>query len=161
MPPHAGGRMIRPFGKKNNLPAVSRTEALRCRPVKHSGISEETIAAGVVLLSYPLRPRPWIAGIARRLAPGRETPVIRKLQLDEMGSAAFGMIDGRRTVAEIIREFSELYQLHPKEAEVSVTLFIRELGKRGIIGLSPGAEPASDPRLEKERETGSEAGSEN
>lgn len=153
--------MIQAFGKKKHPRPVSRTESLHCRPVKHPGISEETITAGVVLLSYPLRPRPWIAGIARYLAPGREKPVIRKLQLDEMGSAAFGMIDGRRTVAGIIQEFSEMYQLHPKEAEVSVTLFIRELGKRGIIGLSPGGEPASDPRREYERQNGPETGSGN
>ena len=42
---------------------------------------------------------------------------------------------------EQMKEFSRKYQLHPKEAELSVTLFIRELGKRGIIGLAPGPHP--------------------
>ena len=113
--------------------------------MKHPRISEETLDSGVVLVSYPMRTRPWIARIARRFDQGPEKPVIKKLQLDEMGSAAWRLIDGRRTVARIIREFSDVYQLHPKEAEVSVTLFIRELGKRGIIGLNPVAESEPGP----------------
>lgn len=145
--------MIRLFRKHNGPDPVSRTEALRCRPVKHPRISEETLEAGVVLVSYPLRTRPWIARIAQRLDRGPEKPVIKKLQLDEMGSATWRLIDGRRTVSRIIREFSDEYQLHPKEAEVSVTLFIRELGKRGIIGLNPGSE--SEPKPAPENGSGS------
>jgi hypothetical protein len=129
--------MIRLFRKQGAAAPVSRSAALACRPVKHPRISDETLAAGVVRVSFPLRPRPWIAGIARRFGNRPETPVIKRLDLDEMGSAAWRLIDGRRTVAEIIQAFSSEYQLHPREAEVSVTLFIRELGKRGIIGLSP------------------------
>jgi len=140
--------LIRLFRKHNAPEPVSRSEALRCRPVKHPRISEETLEAGVVLVSYPLRTRPWIAKIARRLDPGPEKPVIKKLQLDEMGSAAWRLIDGRRTVSRIIREFSDAYQLHPKEAEVAVTLFLRDLGKRGIIGLTPGVEADAGPQSE-------------
>ncbi len=132
--------MIRAFRKANVPAPVERSEALQCRPVKHPRVTEEMRASGVVLVSYPLQTRPWIAGIARRLGQGPEKPVIKKLQLDEMGSAVWRMIDGRHTVARMIREFADTYQLHPQEAEVSVTLFIRELGKRGIIGLKPGSE---------------------
>lgn len=128
--------MIRWFRKSRGPGSVSRSEALNCRPMKHPKVAEETLAAGVVLLSYPLKTRPWIAGMTRRLRMS-EAPVIKKLQLDEMGTAAWRLIDGRRSVAGIIRRLSDDYQLHPKEAEVSVTLFIRELGRRGIVGLSP------------------------
>jgi hypothetical protein len=131
--------MIR-FLKKQNGPApISRSEALSCRPTKHPKVSDKTLDAGVVRVSYPLRTRPWISAIARRFNL-TDAPVIKTLELDEMGSAAWRLIDGRRTVASIIQAFSEAYQLHPKEAEVSVTLFIRELGKRGIIGLKPAVE---------------------
>lgn len=136
--------MFRRFKKQDAPASISRAEALRCRPVKHPRVSEETLAAGVVLVSYPLRTRPWIARIARRFDSGPEKPIIKKIQLDEMGSAAWRLIDGRRTVARIIREFSDAYRLHPREAEVSITLFIRELGKRGIIGLTPRTGPESE-----------------
>lgn len=133
--------MIPRFGRKGRSPSVTRMESLDCRPVRHPGVSEEAVPGGGILLLYPLRLHPWIAGIVRFLAPGGGMPATRKIQLDEMGSAAFHMIDGSRTVAGIIQEFSRKYQLHPKEAELSVTLFIRELGKRGIIGLAPGPHP--------------------
>jgi hypothetical protein len=107
--------------------------------VKHPKVGEEALDSRRIMLSYPLRPRPWIAGIARRLGQAQDRPVIKRLELDEMGSAAWRLMDGRRTVAGIIQSFSEAYQLDPREAEVSITLFIRELGKRGIIGLSPEA----------------------
>lgn len=131
-------RMIRRFRKSNAPGPVTRKDALACRPVKHSGVSEEILDGGLVQVSYPLKPRPWIAAMARRLGSGVDRPVVKKLQLDEMGSRAWGLIDGRRTVGGIIREFSDVFRLHPREAEASVTLFIRELGRRGIIGLKPG-----------------------
>ncbi|MFC1886362.1 PqqD family peptide modification chaperone [Thermodesulfobacteriota bacterium] len=45
------------------------------------------------------------------------------------------MIDGKRTVKQIVHLFAESHRLHIKEAEVSVTAFLHELGKRGIIGI--------------------------
>jgi len=130
--------MIRRLRKFDAPGPATRKEALACRPVKHPGIVDEILDGGIVQVSYPLKPRPWIAGMARRLGSGLDRPVVRKLQLDEMGSAVWGLIDGRRTVGGIIRRFSDAYQLHPREAEASVTLFIRELGRRGIIGLKSG-----------------------
>ena len=73
--------------------------------------------------------------MVRRLGGRPEEAPLRKTELDEMGSMVWGLIDGDRTVHDIIREFSEHYQLHPKEAEVSVTQFIRMLGNRGLVGL--------------------------
>lgn len=146
-------RKSRKFRKSNGPSPVSRDEAMRCRPMKHPRVSEETMDTGEVLVLFPLRPRPWITYVARRLDWAPEKPVIKKLQLDEMGSAVWRLIDGSRTVKRMIRDFARMYQLHPKEAEVSVTLFIRELGRRGIIGLDP------DPESEVTSESGSVFGS--
>lgn len=60
---------------------------------------------------------------------------IKKLQLDKLGSTVWDMLDGKRTVGEVIQSFISIQRLHPKEAAVAVTLFLRELGKRGLIGL--------------------------
>jgi hypothetical protein len=35
----------------------------------------------------------------------------------------------------MIQTFAETHRLENREAEVSVTQFIRELGKRGLLGL--------------------------
>jgi hypothetical protein len=46
-------------------------------------------------------------------------------------------MDGSLGFAEIVRRFSHRTRVHPKEAEAAVAQFIRELGKRGLVGLKP------------------------
>lgn len=62
-------------------------------------------------------------------------PVRRKLQLDELGTWVWNCLDGHHSVEQIISKFAHVHQLHPKEAEVSVTQFLRALGQRGLIGM--------------------------
>jgi hypothetical protein len=45
------------------------------------------------------------------------------------------MIDGKRTVWDIVAAFAEAHQLEIREAEMAVTQFLRDLGKRGLIGM--------------------------
>ena len=91
--------------------------------------------SGCVILSFPVVMRPWFVKVVRRLGGPEESARIRKLQLDELGTAVWDLMDGNRTVRRIISEFAGTFQLHPREAEVSVTQFLRDLGKRGLIGL--------------------------
>ena len=56
-------------------------------------------------------------------------------QLDELGSQVWQMLDGTRTTADLIREFATAHKVSAQEAEQSITLFLRELGKRGLIAL--------------------------
>ena len=119
--------------KTPNTP--TRSDALGCRPVKSLHVSEDRLASGDVIVSYPVTLRPWFARWARRLGgPGSQTRM-KKLQLDALGTAVWDLLDGRRTVRRVVRDFADEHQLHPREAEVSVTRFLRDLGRRGIIGL--------------------------
>jgi hypothetical protein len=52
-----------------------------------------------------------------------------------LGTAVWDLIDGRLSVERLIKRFAHLYQLQSREAEMSVTQFLRELGRRGIIGM--------------------------
>jgi hypothetical protein len=38
-------------------------------------------------------------------------------------------------VRQLIDTFARTHQLEPREAEVAVTQFLRELGRRGLIGM--------------------------
>jgi len=38
-------------------------------------------------------------------------------------------------VRQLVERFAKTHQLEAREAEVSVAQFIRELGRRGLIGL--------------------------
>jgi hypothetical protein len=123
------------FRKKSPGAEISRNEALNCVPVKNLQARETRGETGLVLLTYPIAIRPWLAGWIRRFGGSSDSGRTRKLQLDELGTAVWDLLDGRRSVGEVIQRFTTLQRLHPKEATVAVTLFLRELGKRGLIGL--------------------------
>ena len=56
-----------------------------------------------------------------------------KLQLDRLGSMVWQMVDGGKDVGTIVKEFSRASGLTLQEAEISVTAFFRQLGRRGLI----------------------------
>ena len=122
------------FRKKRN-PQLSRSRALDCAPVKNIHVKATRLDSGEILLTYPAAIRPWIAGLIRRFGGPSDRSFSKKLQLDELGTQVWDLIDGSTTVQSVIQRFAEDYQLHLKEAEVSVSRFLRELGRRGIIGL--------------------------
>jgi hypothetical protein len=121
--------------KHKRKPNLSRTQALDCTPVKNTYVQATRLDTGEVLLTYPAAMRPWIAGLIRRFGRASEGAMTRKLQLDELGTQVWDLIDGSINVKSLIQRFADNYQLQLKEAEVSVTRFLRELGRRGIIGL--------------------------
>ena len=89
---------------------------------------------GEVIIEYPLIVRPWMAALAGRLGGGQPKQT-KKLQLDALGTSVWDLVDGKRSVRMIIQIFSKAHRLETKEAEVSVTSFIRQLGQRGLLGL--------------------------
>jgi len=123
------------FRKKPTDAEITRSEAVNCIPVKNLQAQETRGESGLVLLSYPVEIRPWIAGWIRRFGGASEGARLKKLQLDALGTAVWDLLDGRRTVGQVIQRFTAMQRLHPKEASVAVTLFLRELGKRGLIGM--------------------------
>ncbi len=125
------------FKKKPRPSPLSRQQALNCKPVKNVNVTEVRLENGSVMLSYPVGTRPWVATLIKRFSRAPEKPVTKKLELDTLGSAVWDLLDGNRSVKQVIRKFAKTYRLHPKEAEVSVTQFLRQLGRRGIIGFRP------------------------
>ena len=123
------------FRKKRTGPKISHSAALNCIPVKNLQASETRGETGLALLCYPVEIRPWIAGWIRRFGGVSDGVRIKKLQLDELGTAVWDLLDGKQTVDQVIQRFTAMQRLHPKEATVAVTLFLRELGKRGLIGM--------------------------
>ena len=115
---------------------MTRAQALACVPVKGKHVQESRLESGEILLAFPDNKQPWFTGIIRRLGGPDDSRVrIKKLQLDALGTSVWELIDGRRSVRQLIDLFAEKYRLHPKEADVSVSQFLRELGKRELIGL--------------------------
>ncbi|MBI4803926.1 MAG: PqqD family protein [Desulfovibrio sp.] len=113
----------------------SRKESLAMSPARSKLVKEEVLEGGLVRLTYLSAYKPWFAGMAKRLGVWDGRPLERKLELDELGTFCWNLIDGDRQVREMARILAERYGLPAREAELSVAAFLRELGKRGIIGV--------------------------
>jgi hypothetical protein len=116
-----------------------RAAALACAPVINDEVAVEQLESGDLLLTYPVVLRPWLERLFRRLGRGqrhRQRQLLRrKVQLDALGTQVWELIDGRRSVGEIVTAFGEAHKLPHREAELSVTTFLRMLGKRGLVAM--------------------------
>jgi hypothetical protein len=136
------------FKKKNAPPALSREEALDCIPLISAGVRASRTPEGIVRLRYPLAVKPWLAELARRFGgPTADQPPSRQLELDELGSLTWDLMDGKRSVRRIVHRFAKETEVHPKEAEVAVTHFLRALGRRGIVGMAMPSERQNGSRV--------------
>ena len=110
----------------------TKDESLAAVPVPSSDVAVQLTGEGLVRLSYPLRFHPWLGRLLpRRVAAGAR----RTIELDGMGSFVWSHIDGRRSVAGLAELVVGRYACLPVEAETAVAEFLRQLGRRGIIGL--------------------------
>ena len=76
---------------------MTRGEAMACKPVKNRDITETRMDNGLVMLSYPLRLKPLFADVAKRFGMWKDgAPPLKRLELDEMGTLVWDMIDGKK-----------------------------------------------------------------
>lgn len=128
-------KLLKPkTNKPQSTPSLSRQEALRCTPVVNTSINFSESDRGMILLEYPLPMKPFFLSLFRRFQQSYEYPT-KKLELDEMGSVVWKYIDGKTTVHTMIEHFAGRYKITTEEAEQSITAFLVELGKRGIIAM--------------------------
>jgi hypothetical protein len=137
--------------KSSDDRGLSRAEALACRPVRNREVREEKLESGDLLLSFPLLVRPWLTGLARALGLQERQMLTRKLQLDEMGSLTWTLMDGERSLADLVEMVSRKYCLQRRETEVAITTFLRELGRRGLVGFRLPGEALEKPGASADR----------
>jgi hypothetical protein len=112
-------------------PTLSKDSALHAVPILNGDIRLQTSPQGFVRIRYPIQLKPWLT----RLLPENIPLPMRTLELDSMGSFVWNHIDGRNSVQNLAEIVTNHYKCHPSEAEQAVATFIRQLGRRGIIGL--------------------------
>ena len=118
--------------KKNNL---TKNNALLCIPEKNSLVEEIFLDSGDLILSYQAIYKPFFIKMRKIIRKNPEKSFRRKIQLDSLGVDVWSLLDGEKNVKTIIKEFAALHTLNYKEAEISVTLFLRSLGEKGLIGI--------------------------
>ncbi len=125
---------MRFFPRPKQQVSISRQEALNCIPVRNDTVQFHELESGDILIEYLLPLKPLFQALHKRFQENAKPPT-KKLQLDSMGSLVWRLIDGKNTTQMIIRKFSNHYSITLQEAETSVTTFLLELGKRGLIGM--------------------------
>lgn len=121
------------FRKKK--PLLHKTAALLCIPEKNRLVEETRLDSGDLLLSYPAVYKPIFLKVQKFLRPKGKRTFTRKIQLDQLGTQVWSLINGEKDVKTIIKEFASIHTLNHREAEISVTLFLKSLGEKGLIGI--------------------------
>lgn len=121
--------------KPKTKPPATRREALGGIPVKNRHVREQRLESGELMILYPVTAPPWLERLSKWLGGAATPPRTGKLQLDLLGSTVWAMLDGQTALRNIAAALAREHQLEMAEAEVAVTQFIRELGRRGLIGL--------------------------
>jgi hypothetical protein len=120
------------LGRRKRIKGLSRQEALAALPVRNEGLKTEPTGDGELMVTIPRR-SDWVGGL---LALVFAVPKERKVVLDRVGTEIWQLCDGRHTVQGIISALGEKHKLNRKEAEVSLTAYLRQLGRRGLIGFA-------------------------
>jgi len=119
----------------NKKKDLAKVDALLCIPEKNALVEETFLDSGDLILSYQALYKPFFIKIQKLLQKNPKKRFHRKIQLDSLGVDVWSLVDGIKNVKDIIEEFALLHTLNYKEAEISVTLFLRSLGEKGLIGI--------------------------
>ena len=115
---------------------ITREQILTARPLRHPKIewtreprrSDEVVVA---LLQIPRLRGKWADLVAKWL----QVPDFKRVELDEIGSDVWVMCDGSTDVAAIAKAIGTSYRLNKRQAEVSVTAYLKTLAERRLIAL--------------------------
>jgi hypothetical protein len=119
-----------------NRPKVTRAQMLGAIPVRNGTVqwareSRDESRPNVALLRIPRRSDKYGNTIAKLF----KLPEFRKLELDEIGSDVWEMCDGTVSVDALTRAICTKYRLNRRQAEASVTAYIRMLAERRLVAL--------------------------
>jgi len=129
--------LLKKKGKEG--PKLTREQSLAAVPVLNQLITKERNADGKLVVNVP-RKR---TSMVRLIAKVFRLPPYKQIELDELGSYAVELCDGRNTVADVVDRFAEKFRLNRREAEVSMVSYLESLAKRGIIGFAVPQEGGS------------------
>ncbi len=110
---------------------LTREQAMGAYPVRNPALQWKVTEEGNVIVV--LLRRGDIQGKA--LGWLFMVPESKPIELDEVGTDVWHCCDGDHTVAEVVALLAEKYKLNKREVEVSLTEYLRTLGKRGMIGF--------------------------
>lgn len=118
------------LGRKKSQSASDRRRSLAAKPLRNSRVKWKE-EEGLVVLTMPMK-KTLGTRIGTRMF---QAPPERNLELDVVGSEIWVQCDGTNRTLDLIEYMRSRYQFSHKEAMLSVTEYLRQLGRRGLIGL--------------------------
>lgn len=111
---------------------LTREQILHIWPVRNPALKTYFSEDGLVTFELPRR-KDWMGKLLGFLF---SVPESKPVQLDEVGTFVWNLCDGDHTVGEIVAALTAEYKLNRREAEVSLTQYLQQLAKRGIIAFA-------------------------
>ncbi|MFW5866958.1 MAG: PqqD family protein [Armatimonadota bacterium] len=118
-------------GMKEKRTPLSRDRAFEARPVRNPALKWRINDEAMVEVIVPRRKDMF----GRVMGFLFFVPESRPITLDEVGTRVWHLCDGEHTVEEVVRSLSKEYKLQRREVEVSLTEYLRTLGKKGMVGF--------------------------
>lgn len=111
---------------------LTREEALEAHPVRNLEVQSSVDEEGELVLQIERR-RDLFGKVLGFVVAA---PLTKKVSLDDMGSFVWNLCDGKRSVREIASLLAGKYRLNRREAVLSLTTFLRSLGRKGLVGFA-------------------------
>lgn len=108
--------------------APTRRDLMALKPVRNP-LLEWSEEDGQIILTIR-RSKDWKT---RLVLIFTQVPEVRRVVLDPIGAHVWRMSDGATTFETIARSLAKEFKLMPREAELSLQQFFKELGRRGYI----------------------------
>jgi len=125
---------------RRRRPRLTPEQVLQSRPVRNLALPTEEMEGGGLRVIIPRRRDWWV----RLLALAFPIPRERKIELDATGREVWDLCDGEHTLRQMIAIFRERHRLTRAEAEWSLRTYLRDLGRRNLVGLAIQKQPKGD-----------------
>ena len=112
-------------------PKMSKKEVIELLPVRNQLLTWTKTEDNEIMLSIPMR-KDRVGVLIGRIF---KTPDSKQVLLDEVGAHVWELCDGKHNIAGVVAEISKQFGLSRREAEVSVTLYLKTLAERKFVGL--------------------------
>ena len=110
---------------------LSREQMLAIAPIRNPHVTWDSLGGGEIVLKIPRR----ADRLGKLISRFFKVPDYKEVILDEVGASVWELCDGKQDMGSVIAETSRKYKLNRREAEVSVTTYIKTLAERKLVGL--------------------------
>lgn len=117
---------------------MPRSAFLKAKPVRNPILKwEKDKKAREIKIKVPLKTSQKEEKKRRNILDKLFPPEPREriISLDRVGSVVWELCDGERTVGDIANYLVEKYKIMPEEAEISLSAYLNQLSKKGLIGF--------------------------